>query len=1267
MKIGRTELMVLKACRDLPKNDYGNVHDDEIAQATALAQGDVQVALGCLGGDDLVTRVPLTTGKCAAQITDRGLLELRQLSPHLDGSKGEPRKPIPIKVVPKGLRSFDAEDKDFFLDLLPGPRRADGLPEGIHFWKNRIEETDPEKTFRVGVLFGPSGCGKSSLVKAGLLPRLRADRVIPVYLEATADDTEARLLKGLRRNLPDLPADLDLRETIRALLADQGSSPRKKVLIVLDQFEQWLHAKRAEEDPALTQALGECDGERVQTIVLIRDDFWMALTRFMGLVGIELHQWQNFAAVDLFDLRHARKVLTAFGQAFGALPDRLDDLTREQNEFLDQAVNGLAQDGRIISVRLALFAEMIKTKPWSPATLKAVGGTAGVGVTFLEETFSSTALRRHQKAAQAVLKSLLPETGANIKGHMRSHGELLEASGYVAYPKEFRNLLRILDSEVRLITPTDPAGNDGEDREESAAPGGKYYQLTHDYLVPSLREWLTRKQKETRRGRAELRLAERVALWNAKPENRFLPSAWEWCRIRLLTRKKDWNDPQRRMMKRAGRVHGVRGFLVVLLLVGATFAGLTMNRRVNEDKKETHAAGLVQELLKAEIDQVPEIISAMRDYRRWVDPALRQEYNQASEGSHQRLHASLALLSVDPSQTDYLAKRVLTASPTELPVIWRIVTEHHPAPVERFWSVLDDPQADPDQGFRAACALANSEAARAETRWDAVAPFVTDHLLASVVKNPSHYTPMVEMLRPVRDRLLVPLSTTFRDKDRADSERSLATSILADYAGDHPDVLADSLMDSEEKSFAVFFDKLKAHREPAVVLLEAELAKKPATEETADAKDKRDRRQGRAAVALLRLGQPEKVWTLLGHSPDPGVRSEIVNGLQPFGAEPQAIATKLLGMGMPEAVPPAGDPSRMRTILFHPVTSVRRALILALGQYDVDTFSPGEREPLVEKLLEAYRTDPDAGIHGAAEWTLRRWKQRETLKEVDAELQKLDVRGDRRWYVNSEEQTFVVIEGPVEFWMGSPSSEPARASNETMHRMRINRRFAIATKSVTVDQYQRFLKQNPKIAQLEIDKYSPEPDGPMNGMTWYEAAAYCNWLSAQEHLEPCYEPNEKGEYAGGMKIVPDVLERSGYRLPTEAEWEYACRAGAVTSRYYGESSELLGRYAWYAQNSRDRAWPCGQVKPNDLGLFDILGNMYEWCQDQYGDYPPERENSAPEDIIRNISINEKSPRLLRGGAFTSRPAYVRSAFRFRLLPSGRDSDNLGFRPSRTYP
>ena len=82
-----------------------------------------------------------------------------------------------------------------------------------------------------------------------------------------------------------------------------------------------------------------------------------------------------------------------------------------------------------------------------------------------------------------------------------------------------------------------------------------------------------------------------------------------------------------------------------------------------------------------------------------------------------------------------------------------------------------------------------------------------------------------------------------------------------------------------------------------------------------------------------------------------------------------------------------------------------------------------------------------------------------------------------------------------------------------------------------------------------------------------------------------------------MTVPADVLRRTGYRLPTEAEWEYACRSGTTTSRYYGASIELMGRYARYQANSHEHAWACGSLLPNDLGLFDMLGNQFEWVHD----------------------------------------------------------------------
>ena len=124
----------------------------------------------------------------------------------------------------------------------------------------RSSRLDPDLTFKVGLIYGPSGCGKSSLVKAGLLPRL-GKHVLPVYIEATPEETEARLLRGLRKVCPDLSRGLGLVDSLANLRRGRVLPPGRKVLLVLDQFEQWLHAKRGEENTELVAALRHCDGE----------------------------------------------------------------------------------------------------------------------------------------------------------------------------------------------------------------------------------------------------------------------------------------------------------------------------------------------------------------------------------------------------------------------------------------------------------------------------------------------------------------------------------------------------------------------------------------------------------------------------------------------------------------------------------------------------------------------------------------------------------------------------------------------------------------------------------------------------------------------------------------------------------------------------------------------------------------------------------------------------------------------------------------------
>ena len=231
------------------------------------------------------------------------------------------------------------------------------------------------------------------------------------------------------------------------------------------------------------------------------------------------------------------------------------------------------------------------------------------------------------------------------------------------------------------------------------------------------------------------------------------------------------------MMRKAGRYHVGRGLMAVLLAL--------FGWGVHEAHGTLKAHALRERLLHANTNEVPTIVGDMTSYRRWLNPLLQNAYHEAeaSKEARKQLHTSLALLPVDPGQVEYLYQRLLNAAPTELPVIRDALAGHRDVLVERLWNLVGDRQADPEPRFRAACALAGYDASNSEP-WQGASKFVADHLLLSVQKNPSHYSPLLETLRPIRDKLLGPLAEVYRNRERPDSERGFATNFLADYAAD---------------------------------------------------------------------------------------------------------------------------------------------------------------------------------------------------------------------------------------------------------------------------------------------------------------------------------------------------------------------------------------------------------------------------------------------------------------------------------------------------
>jgi formylglycine-generating enzyme required for sulfatase activity len=722
-------------------------------------------------------------------------------------------------------------------------------------------------------------------------------------------------------------------------------------------------------------------------------------------------------------------------------------------------------------------------------------------------------------------------------------------------------------------------------------------------------------------------------------------------------------------VRRQPVVAGLLAAVVLLTALGLGGIGWAYREALCERDRARDAEGQAQEerdaaleanrrRVRAQVGQlgtaapqaVPAILAGLAGEQEAVLPPLRTLWDG---GDRQvRMRAGLALLASDPEAVrDELAAWLLKAEdPAEVLLVRDALAGHKDVLRDRFWAKAEDVRAKPGERFRALAALAVFDPE--SERWAKYGPDTAEEMLSA---NPLHLGTWVNGLRPVQAALRKPLAEVYRTAPSAE-RREAAASVLADYAA-RPELLADLLCDGNDRQFAILFPKLRRH-DTAAELLRKELAPEAVADGEGVPESKRvaqAKRRAAAAAALLRLEQAEPAWAVLRHSPDPTARSYLVQRLAPLGVEAAAVAERL------EA---------------EKDVSVRRALVLALGEYGPEQLPQGLRARLVPRLLGWYRNDPDPGIHGAVDWLLRHakegpeprkldWDQAGELKRIDDE-RKGKAAGGRRWYVNGQGQTMVLLPGPVEFRMGSPAGEEGRLVIEAPHRRRIGRSFALASKPVTVEEFQRFLRERPDVRHNYMKQYSPEADTPIVGVTWYEAAQYCNWLSEKEGIpeeEWCYPRH--ADIKEGMTSFPDYLKRKGYRLPAEAEWEYACRAEAGTSHYYGGGEELLRRYAWYQHNAGNRTWPVGQKRPNDLGLFDMHGNVWQWCQESPWDYKPGPGGKAAEDEEDKKDIIDKLSRLLRGGSFGVHPSVVRSAFRYVDRPSNRNI-GVGLRPVRSY-
>jgi formylglycine-generating enzyme required for sulfatase activity len=247
-----------------------------------------------------------------------------------------------------------------------------------------------------------------------------------------------------------------------------------------------------------------------------------------------------------------------------------------------------------------------------------------------------------------------------------------------------------------------------------------------------------------------------------------------------------------------------------------------------------------------------------------------------------------------------------------------------------------------------------------------------------------------------------------------------------------------------------------------------------------------------------------------------------------------------------------------------------------------------------------------------------------------------------------------------EFWMGaSEGDKDASADEKPRHKIKITRPFHLAKTKVTQAQYEDVMGSNPsafsaKGSHKEAVKDQDTRQYPVESISWLDAVRFCNRLSERHGLDPYYEIDGKN--------VSIHSGSTGYRLPTEAEWEYACRAGTDTVWSFGEKVDDLDSYAWFDSNSGGTTHPVATKKANPWGLFDMHGNVPEWCWDRYdAEYYKKSQTSDPP------GAGKGDDRVHRGGAWNSKAPQTRSSSRESRGISYSVLDIVGLRVARDAP
>ncbi|MEM0926133.1 MAG: SUMF1/EgtB/PvdO family nonheme iron enzyme, partial [Planctomycetota bacterium] len=594
---------------------------------------------------------------------------------------------------------------------------------------------------------------------------------------------------------------------------------------------------------------------------------------------------------------------------------------------------------------------------------------------------------------------------------------------------------------------------------------------------------------------------------------------------------------------------------------------------------------------------------------------------------------------------------------------------------ERLWSRAVDVAANPEDRFRAACMLSTFDPD--DPRWQNLAGITTTVLLE---QDPISAGAWSRLLQPAAAWIFDAMATTFRMREEASAlKKELTARLLVRFGSNRTLALCELIAEADRDEFIILFDALRASEEEVTpklleqlyqVSLKREanesdgLRNRPATE--ADLQTAR--RQSNLILALYRLGESEPLWDALRLTPNPTLRSWLITHLASIGADPNGLVKQLF------------NESNL---------SVSRALILCLGHYRPADLDEGHRNALMTRLHHDFATHRDPGVHSACDWTLRQWgvdvdapenlqtsigatEEDQSNKQDPLKRRELSEGQDTPgWFLDENGHTMVQFAGPIEFRSGilQKLDAPELATVPTFSR--IGHGFAISTTEVTRQQFGEFVREmNFDFDFNAFDQIvGTSPTHPRTAVYYFDAAAYCNWLSKKAGLpssEWCYEPALNGQWTIGSRTKANAIELRGYRLPTEMEWEYACRADASTAWSFGDEVELLSHYAWHRGNSNDQLQQVKQLLPNDFGLFDHHGNALELCINLFSKLDTRISDERSSD--RHYQFPNASTTYLdiptRGGWARDHARQLRAGSRNHSIGMNRILKN-GFRIART--